>query len=760
MLAQDTSSSFLNSRDYYGHIALSYAAQANNEILEVLLSYPLLEIDKRDYKGRTPISHAADNGHALAVGRLLDLNANPNLRDCNGVFPLWYAVQYSHANAVRKLLDHGNLAELNSNLDRLIYNRIIVTPLVCALMNGFTDIAEMLAEMDGIDAHAHAEAGHSNVTVLGFAIKSRHEDIAIRLLAKYGIGDGGLLVHSASIGSAKLVNSLLAKHRVNSDIPYPDNPGYKFECSTALVAAAEKGHDGIVKLLLQHDSIPPDESSGVTTALFEAVSNGHTNIVKMLLANGRVDINKQDDYGSTPFSVAAYYGHEAVVQALLMNEADSNIKDCQGRSAIFQVVGDDHAGSGYLRHKCYGVVVSLLADPRVDLNSRDDKGNTLLYHATKKGASSLVGFILKDPEANMGVEDDEAPVGVAADWGHVSVVEAFLKTRRFKINTPLAYSRVYPKATLLSIASRHRNINVVELLLAQPGIDACDADDKGQTPLAMAASGGCPAIIERLLAIEGMDPNFRDLNGWTPLHMAMQTSNSAATVASLLQAENIEPDPADNQGRTPLSVLCGKETISLETDGILLSVDGVNPDSKDYAGQSPLSWAIGFSDTQRLYRGISTRIEVMRRLLLIQEVDPNAEDAEGVIPLLRAIQGSNGNEFVRVLLEREDLDVQKITLHGLTPMAVVGEMGDMTVVSLLRERGAQDKGRDAHTTVPEIDYSSSDEELDMENRKTPSEDPEPLDSHAELEQKRSSNSSMSELWSWKRGEIRDELEET
>lgn len=241
--------------------------------------------------------------------------------------------------------------------------------------------------------------------------------------------------------------------------------------------------------------------------------------------------------------------------------------------------------------------------------------------------------------------------------------------------------------------------------------------------------------------------------------ISRQNCLAISTVASLLQVEDIEPDPADNQGRTPLSVLCGNhETVRLETIDVLLAVDGVNPDSKDDAGRSPLSWVIGSSDTQGLDKDISTRIEVMRRFVLIQEVDPNAEDAEGLTPLLRAIQGSNGNEFVRVLLEREDLDVQKITLDGLSPIEVAVKMGDMTVASLLRGRGAQDEGRDVHTTIPEIEYSSLGEKLDMENRNLPSEDPQPLDSHAKLEQRMPSNSSMSWLRSWVRSEIRDELE--
>ncbi|KAF5722632.1 ankyrin repeat-containing protein [Fusarium mundagurra] len=725
LLAQDSRPSFLNSRDYYGQTALSCAAQAgNSEILEILLSHTVLDIDRRDYQGRTPISYAADNGHAFAVSRLLEHRANPNLRDCDGCFPLC-------------------LCGLNSRpYEYADYKKTKITPLVRALKNGFKDIAEMLADVDGIDAHAPAEL--SGFSVLGFAIKTGHEDIALRLLAKYGIGsksdqkDPGaeLLVAAAFIGSTELVNTLLEKHRVNpngtplghSTRTHPSRPCSEFVGLTPLIAAAKNGHDIIVKLLLRHKSIQPDMSKGGTTALSEAARNGNVGIVNMLLADGRADVNQQVCYKSSPLSLAASRGHEAVVEALLaQKETDPNCKD-SGRSTISRMFDQESIGQDDLRQVC-NMASRILADPRFDRNARDDWGHTLLYYAAKVGATSLVELILEDPRADMGFEDDVASLASAAVSGHVGVVEAFLKTGRFEINTPIKYWYRSDKASLLSIAAKAGQVGVVDMLLSQPGIDAQQTDNQGKTPLAIAASRAATATVERLLAVEGVDPNVRDTKGQTPLHMAVECSNSLETVEALLRAEYIRPDLANNQGRTPLSVLCGSpDNVTLEAVNLLLATNAVNPDSRDITGRGPLSWVIDQSGYLRRYDGITTRKQVMQRLLEFQEVNPNAEDSEGLTPLLRAIQGNNGNEFVRVLLEREDLDVQQMNRDGLTPLSVATEMGDVGVMSLLRKRGARHDGRDTHEHVAESEYLSSDEALDMKNLKLPSEAGESVDS--------------------------------
>ncbi|KAJ4175257.1 hypothetical protein NW754_005678 [Fusarium falciforme] len=761
LLARSNESTIINARDDDGRTALSYTAQAgNDDILEVLLADSLLDVNARDCKGRTPIFHAAANGHASIVSRLLERGANPNWKDLDRASPLWYAVKNGHVAVVRVLLECGQLSDLNPRPRHSPDTMTRNTPLSCALENGFHEISEMLARADGIDAHAEVYCNRLDGpnTLLELAIQNKDEVIALRLLDKYGIGQssdnhepgGELLVVAASIGSTSLVESLLVTHGVDPNTPYPHPEENAYTTNgeddvrglTPLIAAAKKGHGHVVRLLLDAEAIRPDASHNYCgTALSMAATSGFRDIVEILAADERVEAGQKDIWGRTPLSLAAEGAHEDVVEALLMNEAvDPDCRDSQGRTPLSRATGRIYA------RNYNGVVRRLLADARVDPNARDEEGNTPLYYAAKMGDVSLVKPILEHPRIDLGFGDKRAPLAVAASEGHVDVVKVFLKMGHFDVNALMAYPDECLGRTLLSLAAESGHMDVVELLLSQPGIEAYKRDVEGRSPLAMAAWGGHTVIVQRLLVVEGADPNSRDIRGWTPLRMAVIADRSPRVVdaiEALLRAERIDPDAADIEGRTPLSVAC--EEAKLELVDLLLASDGVDPDSRDTAGRNPLSWAV--APTRSLDElpldSIDRLQEVMRRLLQIQGVDPNVEDVEGLTPLIRAIRGKLGNEFVRVLLEREDVDVRQRSRDGRTPMEFARKMGDAGIMSLLRKRGALDGGNEPPEAIDPSEYSSSDDDLDIGNLRRPRRGKESVDLQTGPQRRRSPSSSLS-----------------
>jgi len=76
-------------------------------------------------------------------------------------------------------------------------------------------------------------------------------------------------------------------------------------------------------LLLAKDSVDLDSKSYVGwTPLLWAVVNGHEAVVKLLLERDSVDPNSKDtEYGMTPLLWAAEKGHEAVVKHLLTKDS-------------------------------------------------------------------------------------------------------------------------------------------------------------------------------------------------------------------------------------------------------------------------------------------------------------------------------------------------------------------------------------------------------------------------------------------------------
>jgi ankyrin repeat protein len=57
------------------------------------------------------------------------------------------------------------------------------------------------------------------------------------------------------------------------------------------------------------------DSTHGRTPLSWAAARGHEAVVKLLLETGKVDVDlKDNDYGLTPLSLAVHCGHEAVVK--------------------------------------------------------------------------------------------------------------------------------------------------------------------------------------------------------------------------------------------------------------------------------------------------------------------------------------------------------------------------------------------------------------------------------------------------------------
>jgi len=87
---------------------------------------------------------------------------------------------------------------------------------------------------------------------------------------------------------------------------------------TALAWASVKGHEEVVKALLERDDVNPnqvDTHSG-RTPLSRAAENGHEGVVKILLEGNDVHTTTPDKQNETPLSLALSNGHHEVARIL------------------------------------------------------------------------------------------------------------------------------------------------------------------------------------------------------------------------------------------------------------------------------------------------------------------------------------------------------------------------------------------------------------------------------------------------------------
>jgi len=129
-------------------------------------------------------------------------------------------------------------------------------------------------------------------------------------------------IHCAAyFGSVGIVVAVLGTGK--EDVQATD-----FNGNTAVAWAARRGHEGVVRILLERSDVNPDtaDTEYGRTPLLWAAENGHEGVVRMLLERNDVNPNTADtEYGGTPLSWATENGHEGVVRMLLdRNEVNPN----------------------------------------------------------------------------------------------------------------------------------------------------------------------------------------------------------------------------------------------------------------------------------------------------------------------------------------------------------------------------------------------------------------------------------------------------
>jgi len=294
------------------------------------------------------------------------------------------------------------------------------------------------------------------------------------------------LIWAAIKGYEGVVRVLSEREDIN-----PDQTDTKYG-QTPLCWAAEKGNEGVVRTLLEREDVNPDQvDTGERTPLWWAAMKGHEGVVKALLEREDVNPNRVDDnYGQTPLSWAAEKGYEGVVRIFLeRKDLNPNQADTEsGRTPLLWAAKAGHEG----------VVKILFGREDVNPNQADTFcGQTPLSWAAENGHEGVVRIFLERKDVDLNLVDTyygRTPLSWAARGGCVAVVRLLLEREDVKPNQ----ADIKSGRTPLSWAAGHGHVAVVKILLERQDVSTTVLDHKSRTPLTLALSKGHHEIVKIL----------------------------------------------------------------------------------------------------------------------------------------------------------------------------------------------------------------------------------------------------------------------
>jgi len=462
----------------------------------------------------------------------------------------------------------------------------------------------------------------------------------------------GILSHVAEKGDEVILAFLLASGKLHADSKGEND-------RTPLSLAAEKGHEAVVKLLLEKGANIESITGGGRTPLSWAAEKGHEAVIKLLLEKG-ANIESKGIYGRTPLSWAAEKGHEAVVK-LLLEKGVSIESTVNSRTPLSWAAKEGHEA-----------VVKLLLEKGANIESKDLDGQTPLSWASKKGREAVVKLLL---EKGVNIESKDVygrtPLRWAAEKGHEAVVKLLLEKGA---NIESNVSSQMP----LSWAVEKGHEAVVKLLLKK-GANIESKDHNSQTPLWWAAKKGREAAVKLLLE-KGANIEL-SIGGRTPLSWAAEEGHEA--VVKLLLEKGADIESEDAFGQTPLSWAAEKGHEAIVK---LLLEKGAGIESKDHNNQTPLWWAAKKGH------------EAVVKLLLKEGANIESKDSRGQTQLLWAAK--KGHEAVVKLLLKKGVNIESKAVNGQTPLSWAAEEGHEAVVKLLLEKGANIESKDISSQTP------------------------------------------------------------
>ena len=319
---------------------------------------------------------------------------------------------------------------------------------------------------------------------------------------------------------------------------------YAFLIILIMISCSQKSNNTVSNENIEtNENLSSDtvQDMSLEEALLKYEGNPSMDIITNLLASGNINntltettniVNAEDteydlsvtfDEGTTTLMIASYYGYADLVNALIKNNADVNLKNKRNYTALLYAA-DVWARQGIGIYDSNYNVAELLVNAKADVNAVNNYGWSPLFFAADNSNSDIVSLLVNNgADINLISDEGITPLLIAND------VESIKKKKKTTNINKANNNGITP---LIAFSGREISPEAINILL-ENGADVNVVDKDGETALSSAIEYGNFEIALILLE-NNANPNLSSKKAKELANIAMELGDEE--VASILES--------------------------------------------------------------------------------------------------------------------------------------------------------------------------------------------------------------------------------